>query len=120
MDLSNRVDHVAVGREWDNKLHTGITRGMEFDDRQAGERWCSHLLYRELVADPIAAVRRLYAEFDTELHPVHVRRMQLWMQSRGQDAFGRHAYDPADFDLSEDSIRDRYSSYIARYEIPAE
>ena len=46
--------------------------------------------------------------------------MQLWMQSRGQDAFGRHAYDPADFDLSEDSIRDRYSSYIARYEIPAE
>jgi len=115
-----RVDPVAVGCEWDNKLHAGITRGMEFDDRHSQERWCSHLLYRELVADPIAAVRRLYAEFDVDLHPLHVRRMQSWMQSRGQDAFGRHVYDPGDFGLAAEQIRERYSGYIARYEIPAE
>jgi hypothetical protein len=115
-----RVDPVAVGCEWDNKLHAGITRGMEFDDRQSGAGWCSHLLYRELMADPIAAVRRLYAEFDTDLHPLHVRRMENWMRNRGQDAFGRHVYDPADFGLAEDEIRDRYRGYTTRYEIPSE
>lgn len=115
-----RVDPLAVGREWNDKLLTGISRGMEFDDRQGGERWCSHLLYRELVADPVAAVRRIYAEFDSELHPLHVRRMETWMRIRGQDAFGRHGYDPGDFGLDEDRIRARYGDYIARYEIPAE
>ncbi|MFT5444601.1 MAG: hypothetical protein ACI8W3_003658, partial [Myxococcota bacterium] len=96
------------------------TRGMAFDDTQAGARWCSHLLYKELMDDPIAAVRRVYAEFDTEVHPLHVKRMEAWMQARGQSAFGRHGYDPADFGLDEDDIRARYGDYIARYGIPAE
>lgn len=120
MAQSTAVDPVAVGREWDQKLYTGVTRGMAFDDTQAGARWCSHLLYKELMDDPIAAVRRVYAEFDTEVHPLHVKRMEAWMQARGQSAFGRHGYDPADFGLDEDDIRARYGDYIARYGIPAE
>ena len=117
---STRVDPVAVGREWDDKLHAGIVRGMEFDDRQAGRQWCSHLLYSELMADPIAAVRRIYAQFDRELHPLHVQRMETWMHMRGQDAFGRHGYDARDFGLAKEQIRARYSDYIARYQIPEE
>jgi hypothetical protein len=42
------------------------------------------------------------------------------MRNRGQDAFGRHVYDPADFGLAEDEIRDRYRGYTTRYEIPSE
>lgn len=114
------VDPVAVGSAWDRKLHLAVTRGMEFDDKQAGADWCSHLLYRDLMADPIAAVARIYAHFDAELHPLHVRRMEIWMSERGQAAFGRHAYDAADFGLGQDGIRTRYADYIDRYEIPTE
>lgn len=114
------VDPVKVGSAWNDKLYRGISRGMEFDDKQGGARWCSHLLYRELMDDPIAAVRRIYAEFDTELHPLHVRRMETWMNMRGQSAFGRHGYDPKDFGLDNESIRARYADYISRYDIPSE
>lgn len=117
---SDSVDPIAVGREWDDKLHAGIVRGMAFDDRQAGQEWCSHLLYSDFMADPIGAVRKIYAHFDTELTPLHVARMENWMQIRGQDAFGRHGYEARDFGLAKDEIRDRYGDYIARYGIPAE
>jgi len=116
---SNHVDPVAVGRAWDEKLHLAVSRGMEFDMQQDGG-WCSQLLYRDLMADPIGAVRRIYAEQDTALHPLHVQRMQTWMEQRGQDAFGRHRYDPEDFGLCCDEIRARYASYSARYGIPPE
>ncbi len=116
---SDAVDPLAVGREWDGKLHLGVSRALAFDEQQSGT-WCSHLLYSDLMADPIEAVRRIYAEQDSEVHPLHVRRMEAWVQQRGQDAFGRHGYDPADFGLTLSGIRERYADYIARYDIPPE
>ncbi len=116
---SDAVDPVAVGREWDDKLHLAVERGRSFDQAQS-DAWCSHLLYHDLMADPIGAVRRIYDEQKTELHPLHVRRMEVWMRSRGQDAFGRHGYEADDFGLSLPAIRERYADYIAHYAIPEE
>ncbi len=116
---SDAVDPLAVGKEWDDKLYLGVERGMAFD-REQRPGWCSHLLYHDLMADPVAAVRRIYEEHDTDVHPLHVRRMETWMQSRGQSAFGRHGYEAGDFGLSLPAIRERYGDYIARYEIPEE
>ncbi len=116
---SDAVDPLAVGREWDGKLHLGVSRALAFDEQQSGT-WCSHLLYSDLMADPIEAVRRIYAEQKSEVHPLHVRRMEAWVQQRGQDAFGRHGYDPADLGLTRSCIRERYADYIARYDIPPE
>ena len=116
---SDRVDPVAVGREWNDKLHLAVERGMRFDDRsEAG--WCSHLLYHDLMADPIGAVRRLYADHGSEVHPLHERRMVRWMEARGQDAFGRHGYRADDFGLGLPAIRERYAGYVERYGIPEE
>jgi hypothetical protein len=116
---SDAVDPVAVGKEWDDKLYHGVDRGMAFDrEQQSG--WCSHLLYHDLMADPIAAVRRIYQEHGSDVHPLHARRMETWMQSRGQAAFGRHGYEAGEFGLSLPAIRERYRDYIAHYAIPEE
>jgi hypothetical protein len=116
---SNRGDPVAIGRDWNDKLHLAVTRGIEFDDRQTGA-WCHHLQYADLVSDPIAAVRALYAHFGREVSPLHARRMQVWMRERHQEVHGRHVYDPADFGLSLDSLAERYAEYRARFSVPEE
>lgn len=116
---SDAVDPVAVGHEWDDKLHLAVERGRAFDQTQQGI-WCSHLLYHDLVADPIAAVKRIYREHGAEVLPLHERRMETWMQMRGQDAFGRHGYRAEDFGLSLAGIRERYADYIDAYGIPPE
>jgi hypothetical protein len=117
---TNASDPVAVGRDWNDKLHLAVTRGIEFDDRQRGAAWCHHLQYADLMTDPIAAVRGLYAHFGREVGPLHARRMEAWMRERHQEVHGRHVYDPADFGLTLDSLAERYAEYRARFSVPAE
>ena len=113
-------DPVAVGSDWNDKLHLAVTRGIEFDRRQNGRAWCHHLQYADLIVDPIAAVRALYAHFGAPVSPLHARRMEVWMRDRHQEVHGRHVYDPADFGLSVEGIRDRYAEYRARFKVPDE
>lgn len=117
---SDHVDPVAVGQAWRDKLHFAVERGLEHDRAQPGSDWCAHLQYAELMADPVEAVRGLYAHFGEELHPLHERRMRQWMTDRPQQHHGRHAYDPADFALSNDAIAERFAPYTTRFAIPPE
>ena len=113
-------DPVAIGRDWNDKLHLAVTRGIEFDERQNGRAWCHHLQYADLMADPVAAVHALYAHFGAQVSPLHARRMEVWMRDRHQEAHGRHVYDPADFGFTVDGIRERYAEYRARFAVPDE
>jgi len=113
-------DPVAIGRDWNDKLHLAVTRGIEFDRRQSGRAWCHHLQYADLMADPIAAVGALYAHFGAEVGPLHARRMQVWMRDRHQEVHGRHVYDPSDFGFTVEGIRERYSEYRERFAVPDE
>jgi len=113
-------DPVAVGRDWNDKLHLAVTRGIEFDRRQNGATWCHHLQYADLMRDPIATVRALYAHFGVPVSPLHARRMEVWMRERHQEVHGRHVYDPADFGLTNDGIAERYAEYRERFAVPDE
>jgi hypothetical protein len=118
--LCDSTDPIAVGAHWDRALHLAVTRGLEFDARQAGRAWCHHLRYADLMADPIAAVRRLYTQFGAEVSELHEARMRAWLRLRPQDAFGRHRYDPGDFGLRPAEIDARYADYRARFDVPRE
>jgi len=117
---SREVDPRAVGAAWADKLHLAVTRGLDFDRDHAQKSWCHHLQYSELMADPIAAVRALYAHFGEEPGALHVRRMQVWMRERPQNAFGRHRYDPADFGFRAEDLRERFSAYRSRFDVANE
>jgi hypothetical protein len=118
--LTLKSDPVAVGSDWNDKLHYAVTRGIEFDRRQNGADWCHHLQYADLMADPIAAVRGLYAHFGEEVGPLHARRMEVWMRDRPQDVHGRHVYDPADFGYTLEGLAVRYAEYRERFAVPEE
>ena len=113
-------DPVAIGSDWNDKLHLAVTRGIEFDRRQNGRDWCQHLQYADLIADPVAAVRALYAYFGAQVSPLHERRMEVWMRDRPQEVHGRHVYDPADFGLTTEGLAERYSEYRERFAVPDE
>ena len=114
--LSDAVDPKKVGPTWDDKLHLAVSRGIAFDET-AAPGWCHHLHYRDLMQDPIGAMRALYAAFDEPLHPHHERLMRAWLDERPQQAFGRHRYVAEDFGLSKAAIAERYSDYTKRFDI---
>ncbi len=113
-------DPVAVGSAWNDKLHLAVTRGIEFDRRQNGRAWCHHLQYADLSADPVAAVRALYAHFGAQVSRLHARRMEVWVRDRHREVHGRHVYHAADFGLTTDGIAERYAEYRERFAVPDE
>jgi hypothetical protein len=114
---SDHSDPKVVAAAWQDKFDYALRAGASFDDQQQGRSWCSHVSYERFVADPIATVTEIYASHDLEVLPLHRRRMETWLQERGQDAFGRHRYDLADFGLEEQGIRERFRSYTERYDV---
>ena len=112
-------DPALVGNEWRAKAFHGVSAGMAFDEKaEAG--WCQHVLYRDLLDDPIATVERIYASFGEEIGALHRRRIEAWLRDRHQTAFGRHQYDPADFGWTVEDIALQFEPYRSRYGVPRE
>jgi hypothetical protein len=117
--FTDRSDPRAVGAEWLDKLKFAIDRGMAFDEK-AKPGWCVHIHYDELMREPIAAIRRLYAHFDETPSRLHERRIEAWLREKPQAAEGRHVYDPADFGFSYESLAEIWRPYRERFDVRRE
>lgn len=117
--FTERLDPRAVGAEWLGKLKLAVDRGMAFDDR-ARAGWCVHVHYDELMRDPVAAMRRIYAHFDEVPSRLHERRIEAWLREKPQTADGRHVYDPVDFGFSYEELAEIWRPYRERYDIRRE
>jgi len=114
--LTARSDPRPAAEEWKRKCAFAINSATAFDERSEPD-WCHHLHYEDLLADPVGAVRGLYAAFDEEVSDLHARRMRAFLDQRPQDAFGRHVYDPADFGWSYAALAEEFAGYTERYGI---
>jgi len=112
--LTYRTDPRPAAEEWKRKCAFAIGSVTEFDER-SGPGWCRHLHYEDLLADPVGAVRGLYAAFDEEVSALPARRMRAFLEQRPQDAFGRHGYDPTDFGWTYAGLADEFAGYTERY-----
>jgi len=117
--FARNLDHHAVGQEWLGKLRHAISRGMAFDE-QAEDGWCVHVHYSEMMKDPLATMRRIYAHFGETPHELHERRITAYLAEKHQTHAGKHVYDPADFGWSYDGLADVWSDYTGRYGIERE
>ena len=112
--LTSRTDPRPAAEEWKRKCAFAIGSATAYDER-TGPGWCRHLHYEELLADPVGAVRGLYAAFDEEVSDLHARRMRAFLEQRPQDAFGRHVYDPTDFGWTYAGLAEEFAGYTRRY-----
>ena len=76
--------------------------------------------YAELVRDPIATMRRVYAAFGEELEGPALAAMTAHVQSHPKGRFGAHKYNLAEFGLDGPAIAERFRHYVERYDIPLE
>jgi hypothetical protein len=78
------------------------------------------LHFREIVEDPVAAARRVYAHFGLPWTDEGEREMTAWSSAHPQGRHGAHRYDAARFGLSEGAIRERFRAYTERFGVPVE
>ena len=73
--------------------------------------------YRELVADPFAAVVAVYRQLGLEISPALADCVRAGIAANPQHKHGQHSYDPAALGVTEDAIEEHFGAYIARHHL---
>ena len=94
-----------------------ITRFQEACPNVAGQ--FIDVIYRELVSDPLAVVRRIYERLDIRLTEVAAERMRRLAAARSRYEKGRRDSPPlADVRLPDTADLGRFEDYCSRFGIP--
>jgi hypothetical protein len=117
------ADAHAIGA-WQLELYASMLESAMAARANADPKQFFDLDFRALVADPVAAVARLYDHFGFALSAEAERRMRAWHATNPQHKHGGHAYTLDAFGLREGAIRERFARYAERFgvgrESPAE
>jgi hypothetical protein len=118
---SDDVDFTEIGRSQRDLLHRELD-GLVIacrDGTLEPARTC-HVRYEEFMADPLGAIRSLYAHFEFELDSNVEARMCRYLAERPKDALGTHRYSFAHLHLDPDQERSRFERYRSWFAVPVE
>jgi hypothetical protein len=116
--FSDQVDPEEVGAEWLGKTARLVRRALDTRDR-VGDAAFLDVGYRELVADPMGTLDRIYRFLDLDL-PGDVRaQLEARRRASPQHRFGKHVYALSDFGLRRDDVREAFQAYRARFGMTA-
>jgi hypothetical protein len=119
--FSDHVDKVSLGQEVRQRWEQGASLAVKY--RQIPAAWQHQIFdvhYLDLVRDPLALVRRLYAYFDLELTRAAEAAMQHFLQANPKNRGGVHRYSLEEFGLNPDAERRRFQFYLDFFGIEPE
>lgn len=117
--FSDDIDPHEIGRHWSRKAQRMVERCMAVRDRVGDDSFCD-VVYGELVQDPLAQIRRIYAWLGRALQPATEQRMRAWLAANPQHKYGRHRYRLDDFGLDRTALGASFAAYRARFALSAE
>jgi hypothetical protein len=114
------VDPKEVGRQWIERMTWATRRALAYRDGapDAAKRFVD-IGYREAVADPLAAVTRIYQKIGVDLLPDARAAMQRWLRGDARERRPAHRYSAEEFGLTESDIREAFTDYIERFIDPS-
>lgn len=113
--FTHAVDRTEIGRQVSSRLIESTDHMIQAASRSDN---ILHLHYRQVVASPMDAVRRLYDYCGLHLSVEAERRMQDWLVRPGHRT-GR-SYSLAEFGLDAAALRDSFARYVSAFSIAAE
>jgi hypothetical protein len=114
-----RPDRRAIA-EWQIDVWArGMEHAMEVR-RERGSEQFFDLDFREILADPVAAVKRIYDHFDLEFTEDAEQKLRGYRAENPPGKHGEHRYAIADFGLTDRDVLDRYAAYIDHFKVEQE
>jgi hypothetical protein len=112
-------DLERLGREISEHLRIGMENAIAARARLGEERFLD-VYHRELNADPMGTLERVYAFLDLELRPEVRHVLAGWQQANRPGAHGTHRYTAEQFGLSQAQLRSDYGFYVRHFDVPVE
>jgi hypothetical protein len=107
-------DKASLGRQAAELERRIYHMGMQARD-EIGEAPFCDVSYHDMMADPVATVRNIYARYGRELSPAHQQAIEGWVQANPQDKHGVHKHSPADFGIDGDKVNRDFAKYTERF-----
>jgi hypothetical protein len=116
--FSDDVDPFEVGPECSQRWAEAIGKALSSRDRGCApaERFLD-LYYADLLADPVSAVRKVYARFNLPFPEELKERIREFLRQNPKDRHGIHHYSLEEFGLNLEEETRRYSSYRERFRL---
>ena len=115
----DNVDRNAVARWLLDLWAARLERGLEVR-RARGPKCFFDLHLREILANPVGAVTRIYEHFGIEMTAAAAQRFRAWKDENPRGKYGEHRYRAEDFGLTDDMIADRFAAYMKHFQIERE
>jgi len=115
---SDRDDPVELGAEQLDSWSEGVRRAMDFRRRVGDERF-SDVAFSDLQADAVTTLAASYESLGLEFTDAAARSVEQWAREHKPGARGSHDYDLADFGLTPESVRERFTEYLRTYDATA-
>jgi hypothetical protein len=111
-----RIDGERIGQRTMRTVGQLLERGLRGRDAvdPQGER-VMDLQFREIVSDPIHAVRKIYDHFNYPFTPEFESRMRRRLATDQHARQPKHAYSLSDFGLTDADLRQRFADYADRF-----
>ena len=111
------VDRREIGRNVADHWAEGMRRMVAYADDPsfALKSRLTHVRYRDLVADPIGTIERIYAAFGLVLSPEARTAMAAKVARAPNGGYGANRYQPEEFGIDPDRERERSSVYVERF-----
>jgi hypothetical protein len=112
-------DLCALGREAAEHLRVGVEQAMAARARLGDDRFLD-VHHRQLIADPMGTVRRIYDWLEMELTPEVEQAIARWQEVNRSGAHGTHRYTAAEYGLTEAQLRSDFDEYVRHFDIELE
>jgi hypothetical protein len=113
-------DHTAyIGERWPAMLEESVRRIDAFRDSHP-EHPVVDVQYTDLVRDPVATVRSIYAAVGDELDDGAAQAITAYVEAHPRGQFGAHTYDVSEYGLDTGELAERFAGYTERYAVPRE
>jgi hypothetical protein len=113
------VDMEQIAKDWLPLWKIGMERAQAVRASANPDQFLD-LHYKDLIADPLAAVRQIYKHFGDELTPEAEASMTRWLKDHAHGAHEKHRYSAAQYGVSDEQITSELSDYIAAFNVPVE
>ena len=112
------IDGAALGEFWLDYCRAGLKRGLKARQKVRADQIID-IRYPDLKNDPLSAIDLIQNTIKLGESEIWKKSIRANLKPRMKKEPKRHRYDPIQFGLKMDQIRERYASYIDNYDLSA-
>ena len=110
------IDNAALGQFWLDYNEAGLQRGFTAREK-AGADQILDIRYPDLIADPLAEISRILKALDLDSDTVWFNSLRANLKPQPMKKQISHRYALSQFGLDPGKIRERFTAYMADYEL---